>query len=63
MPLRYERAALVQVGEMVYSPRLSEYSMMVAPKGREGTYVAAARGGLPGLCLRALRFQITRRVV
>ena len=28
---------MLSCGEMIYSPRLSEYSMMVAPKGREGT--------------------------
>ena len=55
--------ALLSIGEAVWSPRLYEYSTMIAPKGREGTYMAlasapnfAARltvGGLSGALLTA----------
>ena len=34
--------ALLSIGEAVWSPRLYEYSTMIAPKGREGTYMALA---------------------
>lgn len=31
---------LLSIGEAIWSPRLYEYSAMIAPKGREGTYQA-----------------------
>ena len=30
------------VGEIIWSPRLSEYTVVIAPKGREGTYMSLA---------------------
>jgi MFS family permease len=33
---------LLSIGEGIWSPRLYEYSVMIAEKGREGTYMALA---------------------
>lgn len=30
------------IGELIWSPRLSEYTVTIAPKGREGTYMSLA---------------------
>ena len=33
---------ILSIGEALWSPRLYEYTAMIAPKGREGTYMALA---------------------
>ena len=33
---------LFALGEVIWSPRLSEYTVTIAPKGREGTYMSLA---------------------
>jgi len=55
---------LLSIGEALWSPRLYEYTAMIAPKGREGTYMALASapnfaaklavGGLSGTLLAEL---------
>lgn len=54
----------LSIGEAFWSPRLYEYTAMIAPKGREGTYMALASapnfaaklavGGLSGTLLANL---------
>lgn len=55
---------ILSIGEALWSPRLYEYTAMIAPKGREGTYMALASapnfaaklavGGLSGALLHSL---------
>ena len=36
------QTVLFAIGEIIWSPRLSEYTVTIAPKGREGTYMSLA---------------------
>ncbi len=42
MPFQITMVVLLTVGEALWSPRLYEYNLSIAPRGREATYVALA---------------------
>lgn len=42
MPLQIAMAIVLTVGEALWSPRLYEYNVAIAPRGREATYVSLA---------------------
>ena len=48
------------VGELIWSPRLSEYTVTIAPKGREGTYMSLA--ALPMFLAKPLNGWVEREV-
>ena len=40
--MKLPRIVTLSIGEAIWSPKLYEYSVAVAPQGREGTYLAMA---------------------
>ena len=49
------------IGEVIWSPRLSEYTVTIAPKGREGTYMSLA--ALPMFLAKPLNGFISGRLL